>query len=150
MSRQEEYFSFIAHIDNITDRRPGVTATYLSVNTAIVGIITFVVTTTQLAQWGKTIISFGLLIAGMIACTFWRRLILQHNRLLDWWYTKIRVMEETLPESSMLITKEYRELYAPAEGKPVIGMAKYELRLPWFFISLYVVFAVIMVTLMLP
>lgn len=57
----------------------------------------------------------------------------------------MRELEESLPESSRLVTREYQELYIQAKEKPSsaqIGMTKRELALNWFFTGMYVAFAV--------
>lgn len=33
-----------------------------------------------------------------------------YSTLVGWWYTQLRALEEKMPESSKLLTKEYQEL----------------------------------------
>ena len=99
----------------------------------------------QLQQDFLPAVILFLLTAGLGACWVWRSLIKQYERLLDWWYARLREMESTIPDSAQLVTREYQELYAPAKsGKRVtrIGMTQRELALNWIFIGLYLVFGV--------
>ena len=81
----------------------------------------------------------GLIVAGFVACWIWRSLIHQYEILIGWWYTRLREMEEKLPNSSKLITLEYQELYT---GDKKIGMTPRELILNGVFIALYAIFAI--------
>lgn len=92
MQTQVEYSLFLEQVNKLTERRQKVTATYLSVNAAIVGAIAFVLKDVQMISWGKHLSALMLLIAGVIICDLWRRLIRQYSTLLGWWYTQLRAI----------------------------------------------------------
>jgi hypothetical protein len=118
MKPENELQMLIDYIGKLTDRRQNVTNIHLSVNTVIIGAISFWVKDSITLQiWQK----FGiitLILAGIITCDLWRRLLAQYKTLLGWWYEKLRNVEEAIPESSQLFTKEYLELYnSPQKNK---------------------------------
>lgn len=149
MSSWDEYKLFLEHIDKITGRRPGITTTYISVNTVIMGAITFIMVNAKLVDWGQQIAILGLLASGIIACSLWRRLITQYKILLDWWYTQIRSLEDSIPNANKLITKEYQELYGKLKGHEAIGLTKYEQYLTWLFTLIYVAFSAVVLILLI-
>jgi hypothetical protein len=143
LDRPSQYKFAIGHVEKLLDRRLSITSFYLSVNAAIATVIGLLVKDAQLQQ---ELLSFAILLliaAGLGACWIWRSLIKQYERLLNWWYARLRELEAGLPDSARLVTREYEELYAPAKGgkpAPRIGMTQRELALNWIFIGLYVVF----------
>ena len=143
MQTQTEYSLFLEQVNKLTERRQKVTATYLSVNAAIVGVISFVLKDVQMVGWGKHLSALMLLIAGVIICDLWRRLIKQYSTLLGWWYEQLRTIEENMSESSKLLTKEYQELYTDKHRKIPIGLTRYETRLTWIFTGIYIIFGVV-------
>jgi len=67
----------------------------------------------------------------------------QHKILLDWWYARLRELEDSMPGSARLVAREYQDLYVSAKDrKPSerIGMTKCELVLNWIFTGLYAAF----------
>jgi hypothetical protein len=140
---REEYSLALAHTEKLLDRRLSITSFYLSVNAAIATVIGLLVKDAQLQQEFLPVAVLFLLVAGLGACWIWRSLIKQYERLLDWWYARLREMESAIPDSAQLVTREYQELYAlPKTGKHAtrIGMTQRELALNWIFIGLYLVF----------
>ena len=137
-------FSFAAdHVEKLLDRRLSITSFYISVNAAIATVIGLLLKDAQLQQELLPIAILLLLSAGLGACWIWRSLLKQYERLLDWWYARLREMESALPDSAQLVTREYQELYASAKsGKSStrIGMTQRELALIWIFVGLYIVF----------
>jgi hypothetical protein len=143
MDGMNEFNAAVDHTEKLLDRRQSITSFYLSVNAAIATVIGLLLKDAQLQQEFLPLAILLLLAAGLGACWIWRSLIKQYERLLDWWYARLREMESGLPEPARLITREYQELYAPAKsGKHVmrIGMTQRELALNWIFIGLYLVF----------
>ena len=141
----ETFKSASDHIKTLLDRRQSTTSFYLSVNTGILAVIGLLVKDAQMqAPWLVASIIL-LLIAGLIACWIWRSLLHQYEILLDWWYARLRELEESLPEAQRLITREYRELYLTAAKRPTmqrLGMTQRELALNAIFMALYALFAV--------
>lgn len=147
--RLEEYKTFLDHVDNITDRRPGITTTYIGVNTAIVSVITLILADSKLTEMGQQLATLGLLICGIVSCILWRKLISQYKVILEWWYLQLHLLEEQIPECSRLITKEYQELYIDIKRKPVIGITRFEVYLTWLFNVLYITLTIFVLFLLL-
>ena len=145
MQAQVEYPLFLEQVNKLTERRQRVTATYLSVNAAIIAAIAFVLKDVQMIEWGRQLSALMLLIAGVIVSDLWRRLIGQYSVLLGWWYEQLRTLEENIPESSKLLTKEYQDLYWARNTKIPIGLTRYETRLTWIFTTIYAIFALVIV-----
>lgn len=144
-SSVENYKLAFDHVEKLLDRRQSTTSFYFSVNTAISAVVGLLIKDSGLTGLWLIISILVLLGAGIIACWIWRSLLRQYEILLNWWYTRLRELEESLPESSRLVTREYQELYIEAKGKPLsaqIGMTKRELALNWVFTGMYVAFAV--------
>lgn len=117
-----------------------VTTIYLSVNAALLSAIALLFKDVQMLEWGRQLSVSVLLIAGIAACDLWRKLIVQHSTLLQWWYEQLRALEETMPDSNRLLTKEYNDMYAPQRDKASIGLTRYEIGLTWLFTFVYAVF----------
>jgi hypothetical protein len=138
------------HIQTLLDRRQSTTTFYLSVNTAILAVIGLLVKDAQLQVTWLLVSIILLLIAGLIACWLWRSLLHQYEILLNWWYARLREIEEELPEADRLVTREYQDLYLTADERPFmqqVGMTQRELALNAVFMALYGLFALgLMVT----
>jgi len=134
----EEYKLFFEYINKLIDRRQTVTTIYLAVNTALIGAVTYIFSNLQIQEVGKELSALGLLLAGLLACDFWRRLIMQYSALLEWWYEQIRTMEEQIPGSKKLIQKEYTHLYSSNAKDKKFGISRYEVRLAWLFSAIYI------------
>lgn len=148
MQTQPEYPLFLAQVNTLTERRQKVTATYLSVNAAIVGMATFILKDVQMVGWGKQLSALLLLIIGIFVCDLWRRVINQYSALIGWWYTQLRSLENDVPESQKFLTREHQEMYQDATRKLPLGLTRYENRLTWIFTGIYGVFGfVILITL---
>lgn len=142
MNKFEEFQFAFDHVEKLLDRRQSMTSFYLSVNTGIfaaIGLLLKHPATTGV--WLRFSILM-LLCAGFIACWIWRSLLRQYEILLDWWYTGLRELERSMPDSARLVTREYEDLYVPGGGGKPIGMTRRELALNWIFTALYMVFAV--------
>lgn len=145
MTNHDEFKLAFAHVEKLLDRRQLTTSFYLSVNTGIFATIGLLVKDARLAEAWLTVAILLLLFAGFIACWIWRGLLRQYFVLLDWWYARVRELEDRIPGSAQLITREYQDLYVAVEkGKSTkrIGMTRLELALNWIFTGLYVAFAI--------
>jgi hypothetical protein len=140
MKPENEFPILVDYINKLTDRRQNVTSIHLSVNTVIIGAISFwVKDSVSLQLWQK----FGvltLILAGIITCELWRRLLAQYKTLLDWWYGKLRNVEKSMAQSSKLFTEEYQELYNSPHKKDRIGLSSFESNLALFVEFSYMLF----------
>ena len=145
MTRESEYTTFLDLVNHLSERRQTVTATYLSVNAALIGALAFLLQDGALPDWQQRTAVLVLFGAGIVACDLWRRIIKQYNVLLGWWYEQLHSLEEALPDSSRLIKREYEQLYARKAGRRPLGLSRYERRLTWVFTAAYVLFALVIV-----
>ncbi len=138
-----EYELFLSHVNNLTERRQNITATYLSVNAALTGVMAFLFKDGQLPGLVSQIAVLTLLFSGIVACGLWRRLITQYSTLINWWYEQLRALEDVTAGSKKLITREFQELYRIRRGKKErVGLTRYEIRLTWIFTAIYSVFGI--------
>lgn len=135
----EEFKFALDYIQKLLDRRQTNTSFYLTVNTGILALIGLILKDSQLPEPWLLASILVLIVAGLVACWIWRSLIRQYEILIGWWYSRLRELEEKLPDSSRLITLEYQELY---QGDKKIGMTPRELILNGVFIALYAIFAI--------
>lgn len=142
----DEYKILLERVDRLVDRRQAATNTYLTVNTAIVGAISLVILNRPdpLLEWQQQIAVLLLLVVGVVACDLWRRLVLQYSTLIGWWFERLRELEDVLPGSSKLLTREYHDLYLEQKGRVRVGLTRYETGLTWAFVALYLTFGIVM------
>lgn len=139
----DEYNLFLNQINTLVTRRQAVTATYLSVNTVLIGAMAFLFKDGQLTNLSSQISALTLLLSGVVVCSLWRRLIVQHSTQINWWYAQLRELEAETVGSKKLITKEYEDLYAEKKGRAAIGLTRYETQLTWLFTIIYLVFGLV-------
>lgn len=133
------------HVEKLLDRRQSITSFYLSVNAAIATVIGLLLKDSQLKQEWLVVSILGMLGAGLGACWIWRSLLRQYERLLDWWYARLREMEAAMPDSAKLITREYQDLYVSAPKAPAkrrLSMTQRELTLNWIITGVYAAFGI--------
>lgn len=137
---ESDQFQFaMEHVEKLLDRRQTNTSFYLSINTGILALIGIVLSSSKLAfSWNLASILL-LAFAGFAVCWVWRSLLHQYEVLLDWWYARLRELEEQLPIPLRLVTREYQDLYT---GSSKIGMTRREFYLSWTMSVLYSVVAI--------
>ena len=79
----DEYELLLNQVNAIVTRRQTVTSTYLSVNAALTGAIAFLFKDGQLPNIVSQISVLTLLFSGVLVCSLWRRLIMQHSTLIN-------------------------------------------------------------------
>ena len=149
MDQQEEYRLFLDYVVKMIERRGGITTTYLSVNAAIAGIMALIFKDIQGMPWGQQLAGLVLLVAGIVACGLWRRLIIQYSTSLGWWYERLRNLEAQIPNSTQPLSAEYHALYQPRSGKIPVGLTRYETQLTWLFTAIYALLGVVLVVLLI-
>lgn len=131
-------------------RRQSVTSIYLSVNAAIIGALAYMLKGSHPLTLGQQVAMVLLMIAGIVACSLWRRLVLRYSALLDWWYAELRSLEQREPELGDLVNREFAAFYqrrktsADTRSRPELHLTVYESRLSWLFTVTYAVFTVIL------
>ena len=136
----DEYRLAWEHVDKLTERRQTVTTTFISVNAAVVGAISFLIQGFASLIWTTKLSIIILAISGIIACDLWRRLILQYSTLSAWWYGKLRQIESMDTQSDKLVSLEYEELYRSNNNKLKLGLTRYEVRLTYLFMTIFLMF----------
>lgn len=135
----EEYKLFIEDTARLSERRQTVTNTYITVNGAIMGLITFFVKDARLTNWWLVIAMLPLIMAGVAVCYFWHRLLATYRTLLDFRFEQLEDMErsEALRGCHGIYNLEAERFYRKAPPERQIGFSHIEMRLPLLFIALY-------------
>jgi len=140
----EEYKLFVEDTARFSERRQTVTNAYITVNGAIVGLITFFVKDARLTDWWLVIAMLPLIAAGIIVCVFWYRLLDTYRRLIDFRFEQLEDMErsESLKDCHGMYNMEAEQFYRKAPPERKIGFSHIELWLPRLFVVLYVLMGI--------
>jgi hypothetical protein len=141
----EEYRLFSEHVQRLSERRQAASQTYLTVNTAIVGVLAFLAKDAGFRGWGLVGVSVPLFVVGILACVVWYRIIVQFKAIIGWHYEQLRAMEADLDESARVYTKEWERFFKPTGGRERFGFSRLEAWLPGLLVALYAIYAVVMV-----
>jgi|GEM_PF-390479 len=135
----EEYKLFIEDTARLSERRQTVTNTYITVNSALLGLITFLVKDAGLTDWWLVAAIMPLIAAGIIVCSFWYRLLATYRQLLNFRFEQLEKMEqsEALRGCHEMYNLEAQRFFRNAPPNRRIGFSRIEVRLPLLFIALY-------------
>lgn len=142
MTNFEEYKLFSERVQRLSERRQIASQTYLTVNTLIFGVFAFLVKDAGFRSGGLVLVSFPLFLVGVVACSIWGKIIVQFKEVIGWHYEQLREMEQSLPESNKIYTREWEKLFQPKGGKERFGFARLEIWLPYLFIGLYIIYGI--------
>ncbi|HEY77185.1 MAG TPA: hypothetical protein G4O00_13595 [Thermoflexia bacterium] len=144
----EEYKLFVEDTARLSDRRQTVTNTYITVNSLLLGAISFLIRDAASGQWWGLVLSFPLLAAGIAVSCFWRQFIHKYKTLIGLRIDTLREMEE-LPgmENSIRMYHVEDAIYPrDKDGKMIPGeglnFSDLERRLPTVFLILYILYVV--------
>ena len=128
----EIYKMYVASTNAISDRREAANSFFLSINTAIVGLVGYVRSDSST----KTFLLFYLLvsIAGMLISYTWYRLILSYQQINSGKFKVIRSIEEKLPLSPFDV--EWKILDKGKNPKKYLPFTKIEVIIPRIFFGL--------------
>lgn len=131
----EIYKIYVGSADKISERRQIANSFFLSINTAIVGLISYL----QAGSNEKTFLGFYLLvsIAGMFICYMWYRLILSYKQINSGKFKIIHQIEEQLPLSPY--GAEWEILGQGEDPKKYLPFTYIEILVPWVFFGLHAV-----------
>lgn len=138
-NKLEEYRLFIEDTARLSERRQRITSTYITVNSALAGVITFVIKDPQLSNWMMLIAVLPILVAGMIICYLWDHLITSYRVLINFRIKELEAMEQAIPGSHMMYNREASKLYNKSQPKESISFTGVERKLPLLFGILYLV-----------
>lgn len=133
----EEYTFYVDHTQRLSERRQTATQTFLTINTAIFTILAFLFKDAGFQARQLVPVSLPLFVAGLLVCWLWRRILLQYKELIGWRYKQLRAIEQQLPDSYRMLSKEWDEYYKPRDGKPGFNFTNLEQQLPVMFSGLY-------------
>ncbi len=145
MNKFNEYKLFSERVQRLSERRQTASQTYLTVNTAIFGVLAFLVKDAGFHGWGLVAFSLPLFLVGVLACLIWLKIIADFKEIVGWHYEQLRKMEQALPESDKIYSNEWEQFFKPREGKERFGFSRLESWLPRLFLGLYVVYTVVLV-----
>ncbi len=142
----EEYKFFVDDTARLSERRQTVTNTYITVNGAIIGLITFLVKDAGIARLSIALITtLPLFAAGAIVCFFWYRLLMSYKRLIGFRFEQLQLIEQTLRGCHQMFTLESKHLYSKAPKKEQIEISRIERQLPLLFGLVYATLLLIII-----
>ena len=123
---------YVETTNAISDRPQAANSFFLSINTAIVGLVGYV----QSNSSTKTFLLFYLLvsIAGMLISYTWYRLILSYKQINSGKFRVIHLIEEKLPLSPY--DTEWKILGKGKNPKEYLPFTNIEVIVPWIFFGL--------------
>jgi hypothetical protein len=129
----QEYTFFIESTQWLTERRQTANDVYTSVNMAVFAALSFVFEDMTRLSMKTCAFMSPLLIAGVLVCFMWHRLIVKYKQLINWRFDQLMAMERNMPDSYRMYNREWEDIYSKARG----GFSGVELWLPRIFIALY-------------
>jgi hypothetical protein len=129
----EIYKLYLGMADKISERRQSANSFFLTVNTAIVALVSYV----QLGQTAKTgsIFYFVISLAGMIICYMWYRLVLSYKQINSGKFKVVHLIEENLPLAPY--DAEWDVLGRGKDPKKYLPFTHIEMYVPWVFLGLH-------------
>jgi len=150
-----EYKLFVQDTAKLSDRRQTVTNIYITVNSLLLGMISFLIKDAAGVKWWGLALATPLMTGGMLVCLFWKQFLKKYKVLIGLRIDTLRKMEN-LPEmeGSVRMYHVEDELYPrDEEGKTIAGeglnFSNLEKRLPTVFIILYTFYATITLVVLL-
>jgi hypothetical protein len=144
MDKFEEYKLLNERAQKLSERRQITTQTYLTINTAIIGAVAFLIKDSGLQGWALLFIALSLFLVGLAACTIWLRITIQLEKILDWQYDRLREMEAEAPKSSRIFTRE-NEAFFEKGGRKIFSFSLQEAWLPAMLMILYGLYTTAMI-----
>ena len=145
MDKFEEYKLLNERAEKLSERRQTTTQIYLTINTAIFGAVAFLIKDSGLRGWALVLTAVPLFCVGVLACIIWLGIAKKLEKFLDWQYDRLREMEQEIPGSSMILTRENKEFYEPTPGKKKFSFTLQEAWLPRLLMLLFGLYAAAMI-----
>jgi hypothetical protein len=144
----DEYKLFVEDTARFSERRQTVNNIYVAVNSIILSAIALLVKDVGAKSSWRALIVLPVLVAGIVICLQWKRIILKYKRLVGFRVEELRAMEELQrmrhshrmyhAEDALYPRDEQGELI-PRQG---LNFSDREQWLPRIFIGLYALFLV--------
>ncbi|YAF94145.1 MAG: hypothetical protein AB3A66_16155 [Nodularia sp. CChRGM 3473] len=131
----EIYKTYVGTADKISERRQTANSFFLSINTAIIGLVSYL----QAGANEIIFIGFYLLISisGMLICYMWYRLVLSYKQINSGKFQVIHQIEQNLPLSPY--DAEWEMLGRGKDPKKYLPFTHVEILVPWVFFGLHTV-----------
>ena len=131
----EIYKVYLQMADKISDRRQSANSFFLTINTVVVGLITYLSFDSVFEKYHPF---YGLVsIAGMVICYYWYRLIRSYKDLNFGKFKIVHEIEKLLPVSPF--DDEWEVLGRGKDKLKFLPFTNIEMRVPWIFFSLHAV-----------
>lgn len=131
----DQYRLYVNAAEKISDRRQKTNEFFLGLNTALIGLLGFMITKTSSTE--SNLILFIASIAGAIICYLWYRIVVSYKGLNSAKYKVIHTIEERLPLA--LYDTEWEALGRGKDKSKYWPFSHIEQYVPWIFIGLYVI-----------
>lgn len=140
MDKFDEYRFIADNTQALTERRQATTQTYLTVNTALFTVLTFLVSNESLEGWALAMVNLPLFLVGVLVCFSWDQTLRQYKDQIGWRYEQLMAMEHAMPDSHQIYLKEWKNFFEPAGERERFGFSRLEVRLPRLFLVLYILY----------
>jgi hypothetical protein len=144
----EQYKSLVGDVGNIGVRYATANGFYLSVLTALMGVLAYVGAGKPLEDVNYPVVVLVAIFARVI-CGIWRETIEFYDRLFRAKFDILKKLEVELGTTTKVYTEETELVYKDKDGKPLPGLTRREARVPrylgWFFVVIAVVAAILAV-----
>lgn len=137
MDKFEEYKLLNERAQKLSERGQTTSQTYLTIITAIFGASAFLITDSGLHHWALVLATVPLFCVGILACRLWLGIMTKLEVFLDWQYDRLREMEEGLPGSFKIFTKENKRFFEPKKNVKKFSFTLQEAWLPRLLIILF-------------
>jgi hypothetical protein len=127
-----------------SERRQAASQTYLTITTVIFGALAFLLKDSGLQDWYLILVSLPFFGVGLLACITWYRIIRDLETIIGWHYQQLREIENKIPESHLIFSKEWEEFFKIKDGKS-FSFSNLESQLPKLLIVLYAIYGISLV-----
>lgn len=154
INKFEEYKLFIEDTARFSDRRQTVNNIYVAVNSIMLCAMAFFAKDARLDHYWQAFVIILVMIAGIVICLQWDRLIFTYKKLIKLRFEELRVMEKSpeMADSHKMYHQEDKLYPQDSHDKPILGkglnISDRERWLPRTFICLYAVFIIIYIILL--
>jgi hypothetical protein len=135
----DEYKFFAQDTQTLADRRQSATQVYIGVNTSIFALIGFLLNDAGLNGL-LHLASLPLFIVGILICVVWDRTVTNYKALIKWRYEQLREMEERIPGSNKIFSREWDTLFCTTHQRREFSFSNLERWLPMIILGLYAVY----------
>lgn len=144
MDKFDEYKFFCESTERLSDRRQAATPAYVGINAAILGAIAFVVKDVALQRFDLLVALVPLFAVGIVLCIQWYKVIAQSKSLIGWRYEQLMSIEKEIEGSYQMYNRELEYFLQSVSFRKGFSFSRLEVWPPRMFVSLYIVFGVVL------